>query len=162
MKKYLVLELAFNLLLIHKWHGASFLVFYDKECFVYQGPHKIIGKGICDSKIGLYWCIIINPKFKIYAIASFLVAHLWHCCLGHLNQHNVKSMGLHHVGKGVPLILGPHDLCNNCQLGKQAHEPISKEVIHPWPTKSLILIHFDICGEIHLAYLGGNIFCHIH
>jgi hypothetical protein len=36
----------------------------------------------------------------------------------------------HYVAKGVPLILGPHDLCNNCQLGKQAHEPILKETIH--------------------------------
>jgi hypothetical protein len=109
-----------------------------------------------------YWCIIINPKFKICAIVSPSKAHLWHRCLGHLNQHNVKSMGLHHVTKGVTLILGSHDLCNNCQFGKHFPKPNSKETIHLWTTKPLVLIHFDICGEIHLAYLGGNIFCHIH
>jgi len=69
-------------------------------------------------------------------------------------------MGLHHVAKGVPLILRLHDFCNNCQLGQQAHEPISKQVIHPRITKPLVLIHFDICGEIYLAYLGENILSH--
>jgi hypothetical protein len=58
-------------------------------------------------------------------------------------------MGLHHIAEGVPLISRPRDLCNNYQFGKQVREPIMKEVIHLQATKPLVLIHFNLCGEIH-------------
>jgi hypothetical protein len=112
--QWCLLRFTFNLLSIGSIIDMGLvLMFDDKECFIYQTLNKIVGQGIHTSKTSLYWYIIIDPKFKIYAIASHLVVHLWHHHIGFLNQHNVRSMGLHHIAEGVPLISRPHDLCNN-------------------------------------------------
>jgi len=69
-------------------------------------------------------------------------------------------MGSHHIVEGIFKISRPHDLLNNYQFGKQIHEPIMKEVIHLQATKPLVLIHFNLCGEIHLLsmFFNGNLF----
>ncbi len=88
------------------------------------------------------------------------MVHLWHCHLGFLNYHNVRSMGSHHIAKGVPLISRPHGLYNNYRFGKEVCEPIMKEVIHLQATKPLVLIHFNLWGEIHFLsmFFDGNLF----
>jgi hypothetical protein len=112
---YFVSKFAFNLLSIGSITNMGLILkFNDKKCVVYQGPNKIAGWGICNSKIGLYQYIIIHPRFNICAIPSPFMGHLWHHCLMHLKQHSVRSMGSHHIAKGIPLILGPHDICDKC------------------------------------------------
>jgi hypothetical protein len=59
-------------------------------------------------------------------------------------------MGLLHVAKVVPLILGPHDLCDNYQIGMQVREPISKEAIYPQVNEFT-----TICGFHHHILSNG-------
>jgi hypothetical protein len=119
---------------------------------------KIVGRGIRDSKTGLYRYLVQDPAFKVCTVNSPSAARLWHRRLGHLNQHSVRAMGAHDVACGVPLIPVFPDLCDSCLSGKQSHEPTRKESTRPRATTVLQFIHSDLCGEIRPASLGGNLY----
>jgi hypothetical protein len=132
---YFVPSLAFNLLSVGSITDMGLVVVFDhQQCLIYQGPNKVVESGIRDPKTGLYRYLVPNPKFPVCAVASPLVAHLWHRRLGHLNYHSIRAMGTHDVARGVPLITANNDLCNNCATGKQAREPVRKEATCPRAT----------------------------
>jgi hypothetical protein len=124
---YYVPGLAFNLLLVGSITDMGLtVVFDDLQCLIYQGPNKIIGRGVRDSKTGLYRYLIPDPTFQVCAITAPFVARLWHRRLGHLNYHSIRAMGAHNIARGVPLIPAIPALCDSCLSGKQSREPARK------------------------------------
>jgi hypothetical protein len=153
---YFVPGLSFNLLSVGSITDMGLtLVFDDQGCIVYKGS-EVVGCGTRDPRPGLYRYIIDDPKFKICAVASAPVAHLWHGRLGHLNMHNLHAMGAHNLATGVPLISSRHDLCDSCSAGKQAREPAPKAATRPRASRALQLVHSDLCGKIKPTSLGGS------
>ncbi|KAI4353269.1 hypothetical protein L6164_002232 [Bauhinia variegata] len=57
--------------------------------------------------------------------------------------------------EGLPLIAQPNQLCDGCLLGKQVRKPFPKESSSR-ATKSLQLVHADICGPIKPSSHGKS------
>ena len=57
--------------------------------------------------------------------------------------------------RGLPSIEHPNQLCEGCLLGKQSRKSFSKEA-STRATKSLQLVHTDVCGPIKPSSLGKS------
>ena len=55
--------------------------------------------------------------------------------------------------RGLPSTEHPNQLCEACLLGKQSRKSFSKEA-STRATKSLQLVHTDVCGPIKPSSLG--------
>jgi hypothetical protein len=86
------------------------LMFDDKECFIYQGLDRIVGQWIHNWTTSLDW-YTHHHSSKIQNMCNCFTFsnNLWDCHLRHLNQRNVRSMGSHHIVKGIPLNPWPHE-----------------------------------------------------
>ena len=57
--------------------------------------------------------------------------------------------------RGLPSIEHPNQLCGGCLLGKQSRKSFPKEP-STRATKSLQLVHTDVCGPIKPSSLGKS------
>lgn len=82
---------------------------------------------------------------------------LWHRRFGHLNHKGLQSLAEKNMVNGLPkLNKGGEDVvCEICMKGKQNRESIPKKSL--WKsTKSLQLVHTDICGPISPTSASGK------
>ena len=80
---------------------------------------------------------------------------LWHLRFGHLNFGGLQLLARTMMVRGLPSIEHPNQLCEGCLLGKQSRKSFSKEA-STRATKSLQLVHTDVCGPIKPSSLGKS------
>ena len=78
---------------------------------------------------------------------------LWHKRLGHVNYATVKKMAELKVVEGLPLIHELNEVCEACQLGKQARVKFNKNAFRS--TTKLQIVHSDVCGPMHNESLNA-------
>ena len=98
---------------------------------------------------------------KIENVQSFSMAEvknpswLWHFRYGHLNFGGLKILQRKSMVTGLPKIVVPSQVCEECVVGKQHHSQFPKS--KPWRAKEVLgLVHSDICGPITRISNGGK------
>jgi transposase InsO family protein len=80
---------------------------------------------------------------------------LWHKIMGHLSFDNLVKVSNHQVVRGMPKIIKPSNLiCKHCQHGKQTRMRFRTNEYST--SRSLELIHTDLCGPTKSQSLQGN------
>ncbi|KAJ9566346.1 LOW QUALITY PROTEIN: hypothetical protein OSB04_002312 [Centaurea solstitialis] len=80
---------------------------------------------------------------------------LWHARLGHANFDTITMMTKRRLVTGLPLIMGGNQLCESCLVGKHSRKPFPKTSLYR-ATRTLELIHGDLCGPISPSTIAGN------
>ena len=80
---------------------------------------------------------------------------LWHLRFGHLNFGGLQLLAKTMMVRGLPYIEHPNQLCTGCLHGKQSRKSFPKEA-STRATKSLQLVHTDVCGPIKPSSLGKS------
>ena len=75
----------------------------------------------------------------------------------YINFDNLKMMSQNEMLKGLPSIIHPNQLCEECLVGKQFHKSFSKEST-PRASQPLQEIHVDVCGPIKPCLFGKNLY----
>lgn len=89
----------------------------------------------------------LSPKPACLHTSTQDLAHLWHCCYGHLSYKGLRTLQFKKMGHGIPQFKSPLTVCANCMIEKQHRDSISKK--SNWrATEKLQLVHADLCGPI--------------
>jgi len=80
---------------------------------------------------------------------------LWHARLGHANFDTITMMTKRRLVTGLPLITGGNQLCESCLVGKHSRKSCPKTSLYR-ATRTLELIHGDLCGPISPSTIAGN------
>ena len=83
------------------------------------------------------------------------VAWKWHMRYGHLGFHGLKLLSKKEMVRGLPAIDHVEQLCESCLAGKQ-HQHSFQAVSKFRATRSLELVHADLCGPITPLTPGGK------
>ncbi|KAD5508293.1 hypothetical protein E3N88_15996 [Mikania micrantha] len=82
-------------------------------------------------------------------------SQLWHQRYGHVNYDTLSHMNRRAMVRGLPGIKKPVEVCEGCVLGKHSRKPFPLK--GAWrASKSLELIHSDICGPMRTPTISGN------
>jgi transposase InsO family protein len=101
-----------------------------------------------DLKLAMPGCLLAS-------ISSGDQSWLWHGRLGHVNFRALKQLSQKELAVGIPTIEHPDEICHGCLSAKQTHNPYPQ--VAKWrATKTLELIHVDLCGPITPWTVGGN------
>jgi hypothetical protein len=160
IKKVAYVEgLGHNLLSIGQFCDKGLEVnFRSTNCCVrtYEGKQLLGGT----RKSNLY-----TVKFENYSPtntvcllskASLLQNLLWHRRLSHLNYANINNLAKSSLVKGLPeLRFEKEQLCSACEMGKMKRASHKAKVEHS-TTKSLQLIHMDLCGPMRVQSVNGK------
>jgi len=74
-------------------------------------------------------------------------SQLWHNRIGHLSYDGLNTLASKQMVTGLPRITTLQNICTQCLVGKQHKNTMSKKGV--WKaSKSLQLIHADLCGPI--------------
>lgn len=144
-----------NLLSVSQMAQKGKTVVFDKSgCKVVDGPvpvnkNRVIGTGFVEN--GLYR--FKSPQSNVNALNEVTNDYeLWHRRLGHLNNHDLKS--LENEDTGVRLTSKAVDNCDACAQGKQHRTPFTRS--NPTCADSpLDLVHSDVCGPMQVSSYGG-------
>ena len=80
---------------------------------------------------------------------------LWHFRYGHLNFGGLKILQRKSMVTGLPEIVVPSQVCEECVVGKQHRSQFPKS--KSWRAKEVLgLVHSDICGPITPISNGGK------
>ncbi|KAG8480405.1 hypothetical protein CXB51_025116 [Gossypium anomalum] len=80
---------------------------------------------------------------------------LWHQRLGHVNFKSMTWMVSKEMVKNFTKTVHIEDVCEVCQMGKQARLPFPANTT--WRASSkLELVHTDVCGPMRTESLSGN------
>lgn len=73
--------------------------------------------------------------------------------MGHINFDNMVKISSTHAIRDLPKIIKPtNTLCKKCQMGKQTRTSFKEYSF----TKSMELIHIDLCGPTRTKGLNGE------
>jgi hypothetical protein len=92
-----------------------------------------------------------------------LVAHTgenswcWHARFGHVNFTSLKKMGSDGLVHGLPELDQTEQLCEACLAGKHHKAPFPSQASRR-TSKSLELVHGDLCGLVSPATPSGNMY----
>ena len=80
---------------------------------------------------------------------------LWHYRYGHLSFGGLKTLKQKNMVTGLPQIIAPSQICEECVVGKQHCSQFPKN--KSWRAKDVLeLVHLDICGPINPSSNGGK------
>ena len=79
----------------------------------------------------------------------------WHARLGHVNPETIRNMMQKELVLGLPNINIEKGVCRSCLLGKQSRQVFPKATSYR-ATKTLELLHGDLCGPITPNTQAGN------
>lgn len=105
-----------------------------------------------------------NRLYKVYMgitrtpcllLANEDESNKWHARLGHVNFETIRSMIQKEIILGIPRLNIEREVCSSCLLGKQAQQAFPEATMYR-ATKTLELLHGDLCGPITLNTLSGN------
>lgn len=82
---------------------------------------------------------------------------LWHKRLGHFNLKTLEYMFKNKLAEDLGEIVSYSDPCPSCSLGKQSRKPFPKTALKR-ATRTLELLHSDICGPMSTKSLGNNLY----
>jgi transposase InsO family protein len=91
----------------------------------------------------------------------FLAAHTgdeawrWHARFGHTNFTALRKMGKEELVCGLPVLEQVEQVCDSCLVGKHWRAPFPQQATRR-STKSLELIHGDLCGPISPETPSGS------
>lgn len=88
-------------------------------------------------------------------LAEINESNRWHARLGHVNLTTMKAMIQKELVTGVPNINVISEVCSSCMLGKQARHSFPQSTTYR-ATKTLQLVHGDLCGPITPSTAGGS------
>jgi hypothetical protein len=79
----------------------------------------------------------------------------WHACFGHTNFTALRRMGIKELVRGLPPVEQVEQLCESFLPGKHRIAPFPHQASR-CATKSLELLHGDLCGPISPPTPRGN------
>jgi transposase InsO family protein len=154
---YYVPELKNNLISIGQLSekGVAVLI-QNAECRCYHPKKGLILQTKMSANRMFVFLATMMPKIPTcFKTASEDETHLWHCRYGHLNFKGLRTLHYKKMVRGLPEMKTPSKLCNDCIIGKQHRESISKKSL--WrATHRLQLVHSDICGPITPSSSSGK------
>ena len=113
------------------------------------------------KKVGRMFTLDVNmPKIKdaMFAQGSGVVAdiEIWHKRIGHVNVQRLKLMQNHNIVTGLPkfIVDGMRNVCEACQLGKQAKNAFPHDKHHV-RKNVLDVVHSDVWGPTKTMPMGG-------
>ncbi len=125
------------------------VAFNPNGCFVenVKNQGKLIAKG---EKNGRMFTLDVN----MHKVNSMLFTHgkgardigIWHKWVGHVNMQHLKLMEKQNLVGGLPKFRTKEvmsEVCETCQLGKQARHPFPAQTTHV-SSKPLEMIHSDV------------------
>ncbi|KAG8499382.1 hypothetical protein CXB51_005988 [Gossypium anomalum] len=102
-------------------------------------------------------CFEVNWSSNSHSthVASTDDTKLWHQRLGHTNFKSMAQMVSKEMVENFTKIVQSEDVCEVCQMGKQARLPFPTNTT--WRASSkLELVHTDVCGPMRTESLSGN------
>jgi hypothetical protein len=103
--------------------------------------------------VGLDWFV----QSYVAIIISELETLKWHFLLGHFNSRYLSKMKTHEFITRLPPFQSTLPLCVDCTFRKQ-HRLLYSIDPSTQATKSLTLIHTNICGPMSIPSLGGALY----
>ena len=95
-----------------------------------------------------------TPEFANVATSSTPDLGVWHCPFGHLNHDYINRLAKKQLVDGMKYSDVSFDKeCEACALGKMHKLPSPKKSMNR-ASKSLELIHTDLCGPMNLDSIG--------
>jgi transposase InsO family protein len=79
----------------------------------------------------------------------------WHARFGHINFTSLKKMGSAELVRGLPVLDHVEQICEACLAGKHRRAPFPQQATRR-ATRSLELMHGDLCGPINPVTPSGN------
>ena len=80
---------------------------------------------------------------------------LWHLRLGHLNFKDLSLLRSKDMVSGLPSIVIPKKICDNCLISKQPRTSFSSYIMSK-ASDVLHVVYSDVCGPFDVPSLGGN------
>ncbi|KAG8472893.1 hypothetical protein CXB51_034862 [Gossypium anomalum] len=97
----------------------------------------------------------VNKDLESAYAASIEESKLWHQRLGHANYRSMAQMISKDLAKNFIKSVQNEDVCEVCQLGKQARLPFPTNTA--WrASEKLQLVHTDVCGPMKTESLNGS------
>lgn len=106
-----------------------------------------------ENRLYILNCSISNPV--CLAAHADDAAWKWHARYGHLGFHGLKLLSRKEMVRGLPQIDHVEQVCESCLAGKQRRQPFPA-VSKYRATRSLELVHADLCGPITPVTPGGK------
>ncbi|KAG8474247.1 hypothetical protein CXB51_033974 [Gossypium anomalum] len=100
-------------------------------------------------------CFEINWSGDSVHVASTEDTKLWHQRLGHANFRSIAQMASKKMVENFTKSVQSEDVCEVCQIGKQARLPFPANTSWRISTK-LELVHSDVCGPMKTESLNGS------
>lgn len=133
------------------------VTFIGNKCVIYNKKGKACGFGSVTGKLYKLHCrpVVCNEAHIVNGSSKF---DLWHQRMGHLNCQQMEEAIGKDLVTGVKLSKkGKLSFCTGCAEGKLYRKPF-KPVGEIKSTKSLELVHSDVCGPMQTESLSGKIY----
>ncbi|KAG8501509.1 hypothetical protein CXB51_003806 [Gossypium anomalum] len=142
-----------NLLSISQLLGKGYsIVFKGQECQITDPNGSSLMTVTMSDK-----CFEVNWSDDSHSahVASTEDTKLWHQRLGNANFKSMARMVSKEMVENFTKIVQNEEVCEVCQMGKQARLPFPTNTI--WRASSkLELVHTDVCGRMRTESLSGN------
>ncbi|KAG8492389.1 hypothetical protein CXB51_009729 [Gossypium anomalum] len=128
------------------------VVFKGKECQISDQKGSILMTvPMSDKSFVVDW----NKDLESAYAASIEESKLWHQRLGHANYRSMARMISKDMAENFIKSVQNEDVCEACQLGKQARLPFPTNTA--WrASEKLQLVHTDVCGPMKTESLNGS------
>lgn len=149
---YYIPELKNNLLSMGQLQEKKLAILIeDNVCKIYHPVKGLImhTKMSANRMFVLFASIPCHPSGpRCFQVSSKnLETNLWHQRFGHLNMKGLRTLAYKKMVTGLPILKASSELCADCVIRKQHRDPFPKKSL--WrASKSLQLVHSDICGPI--------------
>jgi hypothetical protein len=112
---------------------------------IHWGPGKLYK---VDMRIAQPVCIAVCTGENVWR---------WHAHFWHINFTSLKKMGVAELVCGLPVLDHVEHICEACLVGKHRRAPFPHQASRH-ATKSLELMHGDLCGPINMVTPSGNMY----
>ena len=134
--------------------GHKIMIDEDELEVFYKDPCRLIMK--VKRSLNRLYKIELNQALPICLLSSISdSAWLWHARLGHVNFTTLKLLVDKEMAGGGPPITHPQQVCQDYLAGKQTRLSFPASTNYR-ASKSLELIHADLCDPISPAMIGGS------
>ncbi|KAI3770757.1 hypothetical protein L6452_01900 [Arctium lappa] len=151
--------LGYNLFSIGKFCDKNLEVnFKARRCSIRTEDGTELLSGTRRSNLYTIDLASVKPTKDVCLLskASLQQNRLWHRRLSYLNFKNINKLVIGGLVKGFPeLKYEKEHLCTACEMGKMkkaSHKP----KVEPSTSRSLKLIHMDLCGPMRIQSINGK------
>ena len=144
-----------NLLSLGQLLEKGFTMKMEHKCLTVQDEKKKLILKAPLSKDRTFKFEIQNGSYKCLTAAVKNEDWVWHLRYGHLNFRSLNQLSKANIVHGLPIINLPNMMCEAYIMSKQHKRSFQKYVVNR-TSKTLELVHSDVCGPISISSLGKN------